>query len=588
MSWRLWERLDMPLLRRELIEASRRRRLWIVRCLLAAIQGLFVLLHYSDFNEFDGPVAAAGVLGRGRELASMLNVLCLVILYLLLPITACAAFANERERQTLPLLLISRISPARLVAEKFLSSLVLVVIIMLLNLPLVTLAYALGGLSPVQLLLKATVLLVAAVQVNSAAIFWSAVFSTSLRAFWATIITLFAFLIGPTLFGIARFGRTTGTVFGVDVAELFIAFWQLSEFTVPLSDALPLVIAPLLCGSLFLISAVLVLTRWRWEAPLTGRIRVPQSLREFFQRRFTRSGARGRSAAATPVRVPESQPIAWREHQASGGLQVWGYPGAAACMPFAFMLMCSPKIGFSTWDTFVFLDLLLLIGGALIVLGAGARVIGSERERETLSVLLTIPLTTREIVWQKLAGVRRHRNLMLIPFGVLAVHAAILRFPSVASMLYLPGRSPQDRRLLPFPFAAEMYTLTLVWEHLAFVMWIAVCWSLASRTTLRAAIGTLATVLGYCLLHFVSLFLVMETLRGDGASLLTLLPIIALITVKIDDAPSMEDVALTEACLLISPIFLGICIWCLRTYALWSAPQWLERETGEDGGEHES
>ena len=590
MIRRLSERFDLPLLRRELTEAARRKRLWIVRMMLAAVQGLFVLLHYSDLDAFGSPSAAASALGQGRQLADMLNVLCLVILYLLLPITACAAFANERERQTLPLLLISRISPARLVCEKFLSSFVLVFVIMLLNLPLVALAYALGGLSPMQLLQKATVLLVAAFQVNSAAIFWSAVFSTSLRAFWATLITLLGFLAGPAIICIALNGRASTSILGIEVNELFTAFWQLSESSVTFSTVLSLITPPLVCGSLFLISAVLVLRRWRWEAPLTGRIRPLRRIAEFLRGFISHLHVATRAPVATRVQVPQSHPIAWRECRTSRILQTSQYLLATACIPFVYQMLRSSGLGFSTVDTLFFLQTVFLIAGILFMLGIGSNAFGSERERETLAVLLTVPLSTRDIVLQKLAGVRRHRNLNLIPLCFLAVFAAFLRIWSKSSLStwLLPAQFSEPRRIYPRQFAAELYTLTLAWEHLTLVMWIAACWSLASRTTLRAAIGTLSTILGYCLLHFALLFLVFETLQGTAAPLLPLLPIIAFISVQIDDAPSMEDDAMTQTCLLLSPVLLAAVILLIRSSALRYAPIWLQRDSGDDDAGRES
>lgn len=447
-----------------------------------------------------------------------------------------------------------------------------------------------GGLSPSQLLQKTAVLLIAAFQVNSAAIFWSAVFSSSLRAFWATIITLFMMLMGPIFVAEALHGFIPTTVFDIEVGDAFIAFWLLSDSTVSFSSALLLIVPPLFCGSLFLISALLVISRFRWDAPLTGRIRPLQQIAEFVLHfRSSQRGAKGLAVTAR-IEVPETQPIAWRECRASRALQTSQYLLSAACIPVAFELLRASSLGFSTIDAFFFLQAVFLVAGALIIVGAGSNAFGGERERETLSVLLTIPLSTRDIVMQKLAGVRRRRNLNLIPLGFLAVFSAFLRFTAEAtsSSPYFSARFSTPRRIFPGHFFAELYTLTLAWEHLTLVMWVAACWSLASRTTVRAAIGTLSTIVGYCLLHFVMLYLAMETFDGTVTYLLTLLPIVALISVQIDDAPSMVDHEFTQFCLLLSPVFLAAVIALLRFFTLRLAPGWLERDSVDAANRHES
>jgi hypothetical protein len=79
--------LDLPLLRRELVESAKRRRLWIVRGCLAAAQTLFVIFNYDDLMGLPGGL---GAFGGGQEIAAVINVCNMVAIYLLLPLTACA------------------------------------------------------------------------------------------------------------------------------------------------------------------------------------------------------------------------------------------------------------------------------------------------------------------------------------------------------------------------------------------------------------------------------------------------------------------------------------------------------------------
>jgi ABC-type transport system involved in multi-copper enzyme maturation permease subunit len=573
MRTRLTESLDLPLLRRELIEASRRPRLWIVRSLLALGCGLFLLLHYSDLHAFGSPAAAVSAFGRGSELADIINVLSLVILYLLLPITACAAFASERERQTLPLLLISRISPSRLVAEKLLSSMVLVVVLVLLNLPPLALAYALGGLSPPDLASQATVLLIAAFQINTVALFWSAVFNTSLRAFWATLITLVAFFFGPAALCIALYGTPYGSFLGADLQSLFTAFWESKLFTAPLQDGLLAVLPPLLCGCLFLIGTVLVITNWRWNAPVEGRISPLRALTHWLRtRRHTQPATS--DAALRELQKSSAEPIAWRELHSASGPRIWPYIAAALAMPLAFLFLTSSTMHFSSETALVTLKFVLIVSGLLILLASGSAPFCGERERQTLSILLTTPLPTRSIVLQKLAGVRRHRTLIIAVVAVLLTQRALL-----SQWAILPNRFAESRQVLTTPLATEAFNLAIIWEHFTLTLWIAAAWSLASRTTLRASIGTLTTLLAYAFLHFLAMFIVFEILGSElreiYSRMLPMLPGVALIVAIVNELPVQDDYS--RRWLLLSPILFGLAIATLRHTTLRLAPRWLQR-----------
>ena len=125
--------LELPLLKRELIENSHKKRTYVLRILVALIFMLIMLLFYSE--QIARYNSVLQIMGRGRELAAVLLVCNLVAIYVLLPAMACSAISSEREKQTLALILITRITPGGLIAEKFLSRLVPMLALMLITLP---------------------------------------------------------------------------------------------------------------------------------------------------------------------------------------------------------------------------------------------------------------------------------------------------------------------------------------------------------------------------------------------------------------------------------------------------------------------
>lgn len=563
--------LDLPLLRRELLEGAQQRRLWILRALLATVQMLVVVPLYNGLTAVQGGL---GAFGGGPQLIGVIIATNLVAVYLLLPLTACAAIASERERQTLPLLLISRISPARLVLEKFLTSLIPVFSMMTCSLPSLALAYSLGGLSPQQLTHSAAALLLAAVQVNTAAIFWSAVFRTSLQAFWGTLFTLLAYLIGPGMLGLLLQGRFYGRLFGftVQIHSLFMGFWEL-PWLASSEEAFWLSLPPCAAGALFLTATVLIVARFHSEAPLSRLPRPLKWLRDLSrnlrpQRNSDRSETGDETAdGVPPMRVPAEAVIAWRECVSSGNYRPRLFALLVLFVPAAFWMLVESDLNFRPTEACIALNVILLISGVLVVQSVAARTFGLERDRETLTVLLTTPVSTRELVSQKLAAARRARLLFMPAFLITAA----------LSLWY----ADDYRWQMKFPrWMVEPTSLVLIWEHLTLAIWVGLAWSLRSKTTLRSAVGTLATLFGFCLLQWLTVFAVLEMTNADLDFLLPVLPLIAWVSILVDQLPAISPDPLWPhiVSMYLSPALTGLLLVCLRYTILKNAGKWLNRE----------
>ncbi len=559
--------LDLPLLRRELVESAKRRRLWIVRGVIAMAQMVFVVFNYDDLT---GSQGGLGAFGGGEEIAAVINTCNMVAVYLLLPLTACAAIAAERERQTLSLLLISRISPARLVLEKFLSSLIPVFTMMTLSLPSLALAYSLGGLSPQQLTHSVAAMLVAAVQVNTAAIFWSAVFRTSLQAFWGTLFTLLVYAIAPGMLGLLIQGRFFGRLFGfsVELYSIFVGFWEL-PWLVSSAEAIPLVLPPLVAGSMLLLATMFVVSRYRCEAPVSRLPKLLHMIRESLSSHSNTTDLVPQEQAIPPMRVPAESVVAWREHMIAGGYRTWLFVLLVLIIPAAFWMLTQSDLNFSPQGACIALNVILLISGALIVQGITTRTFGLERDRETLAVLLTTPIPTREIVTQKLSAARSVRFCFMPAFLMIAAH----------SIFYSDGHHHRWELNLS-RWILEPISLVLIWEHLTLAMWVGLAMSIRSRTTLRSAVATLAILFGYCLLHFFAVFFVLEITDFTVDFLLPALPLIAWISILVDQFPAKSGNPDWQfaVSLFLSPVIFGLLSTGLRYTVLRNAGKWLERE----------
>ncbi|NBW97583.1 MAG: hypothetical protein EBR28_12870, partial [Planctomycetia bacterium] len=157
-------------------------------------------------------VATAGDTARfGATLLTILGPLQLCLAMLAAALTGAVAVTTEKDRRTLELLLVSRISDGELVLGKLAASLVRVLLMLLSAVPVFAIAGLFGGVMPVQLgrLFAVTAAAaLAAASIATVVAFWKE------TTFQALAITMFA-LVGWLAFGellAARFGGGAGAI----------------------------------------------------------------------------------------------------------------------------------------------------------------------------------------------------------------------------------------------------------------------------------------------------------------------------------------------------------------------------------------
>ena len=103
-------------------------------------------------------------------------------------------------------------------------------------------------------------------------------------------------------------------------------------------------------------------------------------------------------------------------------------------------------------------------------------VVPSERIRQTLDVLLVMPLSPRDIVLEKLAGVRRLIMILLVPFAtLLAFQATWNGYIAVSSSLI-----DRNKAILKL---ATMVLSSVTYMHL--IMWLGLQLGLRMRTQMQ-------------------------------------------------------------------------------------------------------
>src|SRR5580704_3242055 len=196
-------KLGLPMLAKDLREMAQRRQTYGVRVafamLMFLVSGLIFLPTYGMAR-----FSPTGLLGKGGQLLNVLYVIELVGLCLFVPAIVSGALAAEKERNTLQLLFLTRLGPWTILIEKLLSRLVPVGTFLLVSLPLVFVAYLLGGLTRGDVEFAVLGLAATAFEVACLSLFCSAFCATSATAFVMSYVILVILYVAPYL-GLAAY-----------------------------------------------------------------------------------------------------------------------------------------------------------------------------------------------------------------------------------------------------------------------------------------------------------------------------------------------------------------------------------------------
>jgi ABC-type transport system involved in multi-copper enzyme maturation permease subunit len=140
-----------PILAREVKERMRSLRAPIIITVYLLVLGLIVFAaeritsHDQGFGQFNRAAI-------GRAVFHWLLFFMLMLVCFLVPAFTAASVAAERERRTLPLLQVTMLTPRQIVLGKFASSMGFLLLLILGTLPLISVTFVLGGVTPLMVL----------------------------------------------------------------------------------------------------------------------------------------------------------------------------------------------------------------------------------------------------------------------------------------------------------------------------------------------------------------------------------------------------------------------------------------------------
>jgi ABC-type transport system involved in multi-copper enzyme maturation permease subunit len=406
-------------------------------------------------------------------------------------LTAVLAVGVEKDRRTLELLLVSRLSDAQLVLGKLAGSLLRVLLLLIAAVPIFALAGLFGGVDPGQLgrlFLVTAAAAVATASVANAVAFWKD------ATFQALAITAFV-LVGWTAAGeaaAARFGPAAGAA--VSPARAMFAALEPGGGTT---------LAPFLgvCGAVFAVSTGLAVARVRrWNTAQEVRRRDAAAVKPHA------AGAARRGWFARREVWPN--PILWRE------VCTRAHGRAMPLVRLAWLVLFAVAVAGVAGEARAARPDRLAVAVAVVpmalasLLAVTALAVTSvtlERDRGTFDLLLVSDLEPAEFVWGKLWGVLlAAREIVLLPLALCAALVA-LGIATPEHGLYLAGG------LAVLLFFAAVLGLYAGLSHAV------------SRRAIAVALGTVAFL-------FVGVATAMRIMVAFGASFeLQLAPFLAVI-----------------------------------------------------------
>ena len=447
-----------PIFAREFNIAPRRLSLYISRtayCLSLLILTCTAWLVLAGTQEIRG----AGDFARfGSTLFQILAPLQLALVLFFAALSAAGGVAQEKDRRTILLLMLTRLSNFELVLGKLCASFLSIAVLLAAALPLYMMILMFGGVSASQVMRTFMVTLAAAIaaaSLGSTIALWrektfqTLALTTMLLVFW-----LFAWeLVAAGLLGAAPLGISS---------DAWAAAWSPYRAVLEATQAFEEGIARpwwtgpraafvglALAGSAAL--NLLAVARVRIWNP-SGQVHTAGEREEWTtgqpqtQSEQTDSAAAGAAVAASPgprARNVWNQPILWRE------VRTWAYGRRTIFVRLIYLVLFVLAAGAlytalhgpeqATRASLAAPMAPLFLVSLVLVNAQAVTSLTSERDGRSLDLLLVTDLTPKEIVFGKLGGVFYNTKEMLVLPFLLCGYLAYERVLSLENLVYLVG-----------------------------------------------------------------------------------------------------------------------------------------------------
>jgi len=438
-----------PVFSRELVTAPRRTRFYAGRACYVAGLGVLIGVAWLVLTGTQS-ISDLGDLARfGTILLQLLAPLQLALAMFFSSLLAASAVAQEKDRRTMVLLLLSNLSNSELVLGKLLASLLGVFVMLAAALPLFMLTALLGGVSFGQIgrvfaVTLATVLVCGSL--GSTLALWR---EKTFQALAMTVLVLVMWLAGWEMVARVDFGEGFAGISRADWAIAASPWQAVLEATRPYLQNEPargplgspvnlFLVASTAMSALLVGFSILMVRRWNLKTE-TQVQKVPESSEA--------ADEKGAAPKQLPSRPVWDNPIIWRE------MRTWAYGRKMMVIRLVYLLMTA-LAGASLYH-FVeggqtassgqaaagaALSLVMFVLLSLVLVNAQAVTsMTSERDAKALDLLLVTDLTPKEIVFGKLGGIFYNTKEMIVLPMLLCVYLNATGWLGLENLFYILG-----------------------------------------------------------------------------------------------------------------------------------------------------
>ena len=482
---------QLPLLRRELTELANRRRTYVIRILgaIALLSVVFFALQISITRFVGIPnlmmpgQTAVGVPGNryfgiGGTIFSDVVPWLFRCVQLLMPALVCGSITMEKERNTLGTLLLTRLSPFAIVLEKLGSRMIPMFTFLLLTFPVLAYVYSLGGVDTNVLIGTLWLLMCECLLYASIGLMCSSWFMTTVSAFVCSYVIVLLLLMCSGALGFLTvtpfdlwqasygFARTMGGTVGLrGIPQLIVNLLDATGFVGILVLSIPSLLFSIFC---VLISRVFLFRR-AFVTSSSPILKLFRSVDRFFIWLNDRT-TRGVEIIKDSNTMPTFDPIAWRERTRKSLGKARYLFRVLTVLEVPTIFICALAAIASGASGFAGLRVLLVMLWVLVVLVITVKAsttISSERVKETIEPLLASPMSSRQIVTEKIVGMRRLMIVLSVP--VLTIHLTLLLLHHDLTQLIRPGAIQLAGTMLGY----VLLTVFATYNAMLFLAWLA-------------------------------------------------------------------------------------------------------------------
>lgn len=198
LSW-FQKLVHNPVTIKELRSRMRGQRAFLLMTVYLILMGGLIFIVYLAYVASTGNNFGPGNRQAGKAVFTAVLLVQVILVLFIGPMFTSASIVGEKERQTYDLLRTTLLPARSLVTGKLLSSLSYIYLLIIVSIPLQGIAFLLGGISPIELVLSQMLILISAITFALLGLYISSVMRSTLTASLTTFAVAFTLTFGTPI-----------------------------------------------------------------------------------------------------------------------------------------------------------------------------------------------------------------------------------------------------------------------------------------------------------------------------------------------------------------------------------------------------